>query len=387
MTLLFLVVGLALVGSVGGGTYGLLGYYFKATTELALKHKMAHELRVLGAAVPAELVTAEDAWYSLRNQALPGLPAARTTSDGRRREGEEHEREERDRDRRSEDEAEEESYDGELAAVIVLPVGPDGRLVAGSDSALISPEPTAVLAALRTGNDSRTVTLSDGRRARLLTYPTGRANGIVVLQLGRILTDQERILGQTLAGLLLLGGLSTIALTAGSYWLAGRSLRPTEQAWERQQAFVASAGHELRTPLTLIRASAEVGLRYASSTSDEQRELWSDVLQECDHVARLVDDLVLLSRLDSGHLRLEPQRVALRDLVDELQRKVARLATERGIRFEVDAECCAVWADPERLRQVLLILLDNALRHTPSGGTIRLQAQSLGERVVIKVED
>ncbi len=90
----------------------------------------------------------------------------------------------------------------------------------------------------------------------------------------------------------------------------GRSLIPAQPAWERQQAFVANASHELRTPLTLMRASAEVAQRGLPET-DDRRALLGDVLQETDHMGRLVDDLLLLSRLDAGRLALERKIISL----------------------------------------------------------------------------
>ncbi len=137
----------------------------------------------------------------------------------------------------------------------------------------------AVAAAQARGSDWRTVRLKNGARVRLLTYHLDVSDGPAVLQVGRTLTDQDRLLNQLLVGLLGLGGIGAVLLGAASWWLAGRSLIPAQQAWERQQAFVANASHELRTPLTLMRASAEVAQRGLPET-DDRRALLGDVLQE-----------------------------------------------------------------------------------------------------------
>jgi len=190
---------------------------------------------------------------------------------------------------------------------------------------------------------------------------------------------------QLMIGLVSFGFVGAIIIGIASWWLAGRALRPAEDAWARQLRFIASASHELRAPLTLIRASAEVALR--STTDDDHRELLSDILSESDHMRRLVDDLLTLSRLDSGALTLQRQRIDLRDFLSELHRHVSRLGEERGITVMLNNASGVVNADPDRLRQVLLILIDNALRYTPVGGTITISAELVGKYVRLSVRD
>jgi signal transduction histidine kinase len=178
-----------------------------------------------------------------------------------------------------------------------------------------------------------------------------------------------------------------VLMGAASWWLAGRSIRPAQQAWKHQQSFVANASHELRTPLTLLRASAEVALRGLPAGDTDNRGLLGDVLQECDHMSKLVADLLLLSRLDAGHMPMERTRIMLPQLFADVERQVGRLAEERGVRVTADGVSGAAWGDPTRVRQVLLILIDNALRHTPPGGAIRLAARAGGRLAHITVAD
>jgi signal transduction histidine kinase len=208
-----------------------------------------------------------------------------------------------------------------------------------------------------------------------------------VIQVGRTLDDQQRVLDGLLRMLALLGALGALALASGSWWLAGKSLVPAQHAWEKQQAFVANASHELRAPLTLMRASAEVAQR-GMPEGDSRRALLGDVLSEGDHMAALVDDLLLLSRLDAGRLQLESQSIPLSTLVAEIERTFGRVAEKAGVTLthQVD-EGVAVRGDPTRFRQVLLILLDNALRHTPSGGEVTIRARGSTSRVQIEVQD
>lgn len=438
LTLLYTLAALALVALVGGGSYLVVARYFQQVTDLALRHKMAHEFHALNAPLPADLVSADRDWSLIRNE--PGLLPYRATAPISEAEAmaravahrgggvpERVKREEKrgrevyevrfadgaevivDRssgailaseggERRRGEEAPRASqaapatplaYDGELAAIFVLPLDATGQVLFNPNPAAapLGPDRQALEAALRQGSDQRTVHLSDGQRVRLLTYRLTRPDGPAALQLGRVLSDQDRVLWQLAVGLLVLGSLSMALLGGASWWLAGRALRPAQAAWERQQRFIASASHELRTPLTLIRASAEVALRNLRPEDADQRELLGDVLSESDHMRRLVDDLLTLSRLDSGQLPLTLTTVDVPPFLAEVQRQVARLGAERGVTVRVEEASGAVCADADRLRQVLLIVLDNALRHTPSGGSVTLAATLQGREVRFRVSD
>jgi signal transduction histidine kinase len=160
-----------------------------------------------------------------------------------------------------------------------------------------------------------------------------------------------------------------------SWLVAGRALVPAQAAWVRQQGFVAGASHELRTPLTLMRASAEVALRVTPAGDADRRELLGDVLHEIDHMSHLVEDLLMLTRLDAGRLPLERTAVALPEAIADVGRQFGRLAADKGLTLRCEVPEATVMADPTRLRQVLLILFDNATRYTPAGGVITITAR------------
>jgi signal transduction histidine kinase len=207
-----------------------------------------------------------------------------------------------------------------------------------------------------------------------------------MLQAGRVLTDQDQILKDLSMGLLILGAFAVLLIGIGSWALAGRSLRPAQLAWESQQIFVANASHELRAPLTLLRASAEVAQRQ-TGLGREQRGLITDILQEVDHMSRLVDDLLLLSRLDAGTVPLDSRSFAASEIVSSLVREVTRAAEDKGVHIDVQESQGWIRGDPFRMRQVLLILLENALRYSPRGGHISVYSKSEGDRVRIVVAD
>jgi signal transduction histidine kinase len=382
LTLLYLLAALALIVLIGGGAYWLVGSYFRTTTDLALQHRMAHEFLRLGARPPPALAAADLAWYTSHGQLLPNqIPTAVSSTSA----NDDH----NDGENRPDDLAGEEAFDGELAAIFVLPLNADGMLIVtpGALTPAIAPNRSAIAAARAHGSDTRTDYMSNGSRVRLLTYRIATPDHSGMLQMGRTLADQDRVLSKLLVGLLGLGGASVLLLSASSWWLAGRSLRPAQQSWERQQAFVANASHELRTPLTLMRASAEVALRGLPNQDADRRELLGDVLHETDHMSKLVEELLLLSRLDAGQLEVVRQPIAVPDLLADVQRQIGRLAAERGVRLSAGAASGVVLADPTHLRQVLLIVLDNALRHTPKGGEVRIESHMRGRQIAIVVSD
>jgi two-component system sensor histidine kinase CiaH len=172
----------------------------------------------------------------------------------------------------------------------------------------------------------------------------------------------------------------------GSWWLAGGMLASAQKAWDNQQLFIANASHELRAPLTLIRAGSDAALRKATVNSST-RNLLQDVVTEVDHMNHLVEDLLLLSRLDIGQLKMRNEEVLLNELADEIRRQFQPVSEEKSVEFSVQADDIKIRGDMVRLRQVILILLDNALRHTPEGGNILLAIRNQDNHAVISVSD
>jgi len=221
--------------------------------------------------------------------------------------------------------------------------------------------------------DLRTVTLTGGQRVRLFTVAlrgdAGRVTGI--LQVGRPLASEDHAL--YMLQLLFVGGglLGILLATVGGLFMAERALVPIRLAFRRQQDFVADASHELRTPLTLIRANAEMVLRHPGETVAASVDLLQDILSETDRLSRLVTDLLTLARADAGQERLALSEMALDDVVRETGRQFAQVAEQRGLTLDVRADSpVAMRGDVARMRQLLVILLDNAFKYTPTGGRI-----------------
>jgi signal transduction histidine kinase len=438
LTSLYLLAALLLLILIGGGTYQLVDNYFQTNTDSAMQHKMAHEFTARGIAEPAALAAADQEWYA--SEGLQPPSQARSPAPAQSRDGDADDHSGHTQTSTGNDDrvAIENAYGGDLASIYTLPLDANGHVLTSAMSTTVNIQPNqdAVASALANGVDWRTVQLDGETRVRLLTYrlpqvttsqqgsgtPGMSAPGAAppaFIQMGRLLSDQDGVLQRLIMGMLALGGVSIFLLGFASWWLAGRSLKPAQEAWERQQHFIANASHELRAPLTLMRASTEVALRTTQPKDEDQRALLHDVLQECDHMNRLVEDLLLLSRLDAGHVKLERQAIRLDDMLADVQRQVGRIAAERGIRLMIGDQLAmgggqraettdhrppttvthqalhaahrpvptVALGDPTRLRQVLLILLDNAMQYTPPGGTIEIMGAAHGRHVELVVED
>jgi signal transduction histidine kinase len=430
LTLLYLLVAAGLVVLIGGGSYALVLNYFHNSTDLALAYKMAGLFETYNIPLPSELAQAKTNWnvnnlnldisrflsnspQSVANLSpttypTPTQSSVTRTSSGEKEDGEGPENGESEgnvpasgvvptatgsKPHETEVSHSEDPYDARLAPIFVLPLNDAGQLISNPNPAPL-PVPlnmAAWEAALKNGSDWRTIRLDNGTHVRLLTYRTSSnlaaasQNTPAVLQIGRLLSDQDRVSSQLFRGLAILGGLSVLLLGAGSWWLSGRTMGPAQRAWDQQQQFVSNASHELRTPLTLLRATAEYGLRQSHTKS--KTDALSDVLEETDYMSKLVDDLLLLSRLDAQRLKLARELIQLPELLGEVSRQMEKLAADKGVQIDLGIVQGAVWGDPTRLRQVLLILLDNALRHTPAGGRIHLETNLRGKMRKIIVSD
>lgn len=388
LTLLYMLSALGMLLLVGAGSYTLLSYYFIYETDQALDYKMAQLFEAYGLSLPQELSDARLAWLGDNSQTA-SLPS-RIELSPRSPEGSEEDEESTEESDHEETEelASEEYYDASLAPIFTLAIREDIPLTLNSNAAPAPMEidKASLQSALMYGSDRRTVHLPDGTLARLLSYRMDSADSTpAVLQIGRLLSDQDQILDQFLSGLLILGSLSVIMLGGISWWLSGRSISPAQAAWDQQQTFISNASHELRTPLTLIRATAEYGLRNQPSVA--QATILKDILQENDYMNRLVDDLLLLSRLDTHRLELKRERINLFLLLAETQRRMETIADEKGVQIVRGEIQGSVWGDPTRLRQVLLILLDNALRFTPPAGFIHMETRRDMEYCRIYISD
>ena len=155
-----------------------------------------------------------------------------------------------------------------------------------------------------------------------------------------------------------------------------RAFQQQERAAEQQRQFMADASHELRTPVTALQTTADVALARPDRDSKELRDALDVVRGEARRLARIVEDLFLLARADSGQLAPRRETLYLDDLVEESARAVRALAGTRGVTLSVaGADEAPYVGDSDLLRRAVMILLDNGIKYTPRGGSVRLSVR------------
>lgn len=202
-------------------------------------------------------------------------------------------------------------------------------------------------------------------------------------------TELEKQFSRNIFTALTLSGLFVLALVFfASLFMADRALVPVKAAWQRQKNFVADASHELRTPLAVIQTNLELVLGNPKETVVSQSQWLDNIQAETGRMAKLINDLLFLARADSNQKMLEMSRFPLHTVLQEAVRSFKPVASEKGITLETTLEPVPnFYADEARLKQLAVILLDNAVKHTPSGGRITLSLKKQGASVEISVTD
>jgi two-component system OmpR family sensor kinase len=265
----------------------------------------------------------------------------------------------------------------------------------------------------------------DRTPVRMLYRPLEINEDVVgVVQVARSLHDAQVTMGRLRVVFVTIGALSLLVASLSGWWLAGAALRPIdrltrdartigesrdfgrrvedletqdevgrlattfnvmleelqeaydelEQTLAAQQRFVADASHELRTPLSTIRTNLELLQRAGDALDDLDRdEAMADAVAEIERLSRLVASLLTLARVDSG-LRLERREpVQIHQIVRDVYRQARLMALPHEQKIVLDdVEEAQVSGDPDYLKELLLILVDNAVSYTPNGGEIRL---------------
>ena len=256
------------------------------------------------------------------------------------------------------------------------------------------PIESGIDAARTSGLDIRTTTV-DGTPVRVRTERANSSIGTVYIQVIQDRTAEQQTL-DAIRNVLLVGGLVVILVAFGfGAVYAQRALVPIREslssqrsALRRQREFAADASHELRTPLTVIRSSVEhLRRNRGGAGSAATDEALDDIDAEVGHLTSLVEDLLLLARSDSGAITLSRLPVDLGDVAADGAGALAKLAEQRGVGLGLDPEPAIVRGDQARLRQLIVILVDNAIRHTPRGGTVRVRVRADQREAVLEVDD
>ena len=310
-------------------------------------------------------------------------------------------------------------------------IGPDGRLRMRSWRLRDDRLPLSAEARqhVLTGLAAFETVMLHGQRVRVVALPVSRNGRLAeVVQVGIPLAPTERTLHRWIEALMVLVPLGVGLAAAGGRVMARAALRPVdemaraarridaealarritvrgtgdeldrlaetlngmlarlENTFGNMRRFSADAAHELRTPLTALKGTLEVALR-AERSGAEYRAALASALEEVEHLVRLAEDLLLLSRSSAGP-ESPRARVELEGLVLDVADVGARLAKDRGVSVRVGSVATlAVLGDAGALRRALLNLVENGVKYTPSGGRVEISVAETGGNAVIAVED
>lgn len=198
------------------------------------------------------------------------------------------------------------------------------------------------------------------------------------------LEDRYASLIVTFAGLAVI---AIVLVAAGGWILARAATAPVARSIAHMRRFMADAAHELRTPVAVLRSGAEVALQ-RDRTPEAYVAALGRVGREAEQLGKIVDDLLTLARADAGERPVARARVALDDVVLDAVTAAGALAEPRGVRLEVGAaDEVAIDADPALVRQLVMILLDNAIKFTPARGTVTVDVEGRDGRALLRVRD
>lgn len=207
--------------------------------------------------------------------------------------------------------------------------------------------------------------------------------------------DMTNYYGILKTGFVVLIGISLLFLviaTLAGHILAGRAIIPIKHSFLRQREFVADASHELRTPLSVMLTSVD-----AIESDDDNRispfsqQVLTDMKSEIKRMTRLVSDLLTLARADAGAVNIARERFDVITVAQQVIRPYRLLAAEQEVELElIGVNSLVLYADKERISQLILILLDNAIKYTPRGGKVtldikqRLNGSKRAARIIVK---
>jgi two-component system, OmpR family, sensor histidine kinase CiaH len=225
---------------------------------------------------------------------------------------------------------------------------------------------------------------------RLITIPISKNKNYAPVQKIQVIYNLKRE-KEMLSHLLMVIGFGSIlsvfiAILAGIY-LANKALIPIKLSWEKQQQFVADASHELRTPLSVMKLNLERLFRHPDNTIEQESETIHQAIQEINYLSKMSSDLLTLARSDSNQLQLIHETIQLDDIIHQVTKGFTALAILKGVHLKANIAPIQMTGDKERLKQLFVILIDNAIKYTKENGSVSIKGSIKNARAVIEIVD
>lgn len=212
--------------------------------------------------------------------------------------------------------------------------------------------------------------------------------GKVTIQVIRNVNSEKDLLERLFVIIAVGCGIGILCAVATGYFLAGRALVPIKNAWQKQQQFVSDASHELRTPLAVIQAKTDLLFRSPSASIKDKIIDISTISNESRRLSKLVSNLLTLARSDSDQIEVKKEVFQLDKLLAEIVLQYEEIVSYQGKTLTINASPQVNFlADKERIHQLIVILLDNAIKFTNEGGEIRLACHQNHSFISFQVQD
>jgi signal transduction histidine kinase len=278
---------------------------------------------------------------------------------------------------------------GPTSGTLAFVIGPDEQALGVGSMADVLGLPYQVGVEIARGGQTDIATIQVARNAvRVLSVPVQGSDDVTYVV--QVLSDreQEEQALRTVLAVLTLGGVLVMAAAVGvGYLYAGRALVPIRESLRRQREFAADASHELRNPLSVVRATvADLERRPDERIGDATADL-QEIEAQTDRLTELIDELLLFARAESGAIELAHEQVDLSEAALAATNRLGRLAAQHEATIEAHLAPAEIRGDPRRLEQLAVILVDNAIRHSPEGGVVEVTSQVSGTTAQLVVED
>ncbi|MFE4141371.1 sensor histidine kinase [Peribacillus sp. YIM B13472] len=228
----------------------------------------------------------------------------------------------------------------------------------------------------------------NGYTYRALSTKVDTGYGEMAVQFIRNVDTEKEMLDRLLLILFVGGGIGSLVAVGAGYLLAGRALIPVKKSWDQQQQFVSDASHEIRTPLAVIQSRADLLFQSPNATIEEKAVDISIISKEVRRLNKLVNGLLTLTRTDSNQMEVKKSNFFLDDLLMDIVEQYTDIASfqEKSI-ISHAPEQVVFHGDKERIHQLLVILVDNAMKFTEEGGEISLSCIKNASSIILTVED
>ena len=211
---------------------------------------------------------------------------------------------------------------------------------------------------------------------------------IQTVYVGKDVTAMYNGMEKATWALAVLGGVALVFAAGIGYVLSGGAMKPVREAYEKQRQFAADASHELRTPLAVVLASADLLRSDPSITSPFLKQVIEDVRDEVKKMTKLVSDLLTVARTDGKANQMRLVRMDLVSAVQQTVRIMRPFAEKKDIVIDEELpKRVEIHADEQKIRQLILILVDNAVKYTPEHGRISVCVQEDRGSVKLSVSD